>query len=282
MGLLSGITIDERLNAEEVAETLNWLSEYGDLLGRAPFSELKEKLDEILADGVIDPDEQEDLLWVCRNLSSESEYYDGITQSIQVLHGLMHGVMADGIITIEEARGLQDWVDENAHLKGIYPYDEIDSLLTHVLADGKIDAVEQETLQAFFEDFIEYSFAKNVKNEVERVRAGLPKKFTLPGICAMCPEITFDNRVFTLTGSSMKAGRKEIVERITARGGRFSPNVTQETEFLVIGAAKNPCWAFSCYGRKVEQAVENRKKGLPIVIVHESDFWDAVEDSKPS
>ena len=74
MGLLSGITIDERLNAEEVAETLNWLSEYSDLLGRAPFSELKEKLDEILADGVIDPEEQEDLLWVCRNLSGESEW----------------------------------------------------------------------------------------------------------------------------------------------------------------------------------------------------------------
>ena len=54
--------------------------------------------------------------------------------------------------------------------------------------------------------------------------------------------------------------------------------VAKQTEFLVISAKGNPCWAFSCYGRKVEKAVKLRKKGHAIVIVHESDFWDAVED----
>jgi hypothetical protein len=73
-GLVRGITIDGELNAEEVAELLNWTREYADLIGRAPFNELKAKLDEIMADGQIDPEEQEDLLWVCRNLSPESEY----------------------------------------------------------------------------------------------------------------------------------------------------------------------------------------------------------------
>ena len=278
-GLLAGITIDEKLNAQEVAETLNWLEEYSDLIGKGPLAELNAKLNEILADGVIDPDEQEDLLWVCKNLSERGGYYDGITESIQHLHGLMHGILSDGEIAIEEARGLMEWVDEHAHLKGVYPYDEIDSLLTVVLKDGKIDSDEQKMLKAFFEDFIQYSFAKKLKMETERVRSGLPKDFTLPGVCAMCPEISFDGRVFTLTGASTKATRGEIVEKITAKGGTFSANVTQETEFLVIGGAGNPCWAFSCYGRKVEKAVQHRKQGLPIVIVHESDFWDAVEDA---
>jgi hypothetical protein len=278
-GLLAGITIDQRLNTQEVAETLNWLEEYSDLVGKGPLAELKEKLNEILADGVIDPDEQEDLLWVCKNLSERGGYYDGITHSIQHLHGMMHGILADGEITIEEAKGLMEWVDEHSHLKGVYPYDEIDSLLTVVLKDGKIDLQEQEMLKAFFEDFIQYSFAKRLRTETARVQSGLPKDFTLPGVCAMCPEISFSGRVFTLTGSSGKATRREIVENITARGGTFSANVTQDTEFLVIGGAGNPCWAFSCYGRKVEKAVENRKRGLPIVIVHETDFWDALEDS---
>jgi hypothetical protein len=279
-GLIRGITIDGELNAEEVAELLNWIGEYSDLLGRAPFNELKQKLDEIMADGQIDPEEQEDLLWVCRNLSPESDYYDAVTHDIQQLHGIMHGIMADGQVTLDEAKGLQGWIDEHADLKGIYPYDELDSLLTTILKDGEIDDQEQQMLASFFEDFIEYSFAKKVRSEGQRVKAGLPKTFTLPGICSMCPEIAFDGRVFTFTGTSTKATRKQIADQITELGAAFSPNVTAQTHFLVVGAGENPCWAFSCYGRKVEKAVEFRKSGATILIVHESDFWDAVADNK--
>jgi hypothetical protein len=38
----------------------------------------------------------------------------------------------------------------------------------------------------------------------------------------------------------------------------------------------NEFWAFACYGRKVEQAYTQRRKGHHIVIVHERDFWDAL------
>ena len=277
-GMVQGITIDGELNADEIAELLNWTREYVDLLGRAPFKELKEKLDEIMADGQIDPEEQEDLIWVCRNLSPESEYFNDITHDIQQLHGIMHGIMADGQVTLEEANGLQEWMEGHTDLKGTYPYDELDSLLTTILTDKKIDDEEQQTLRAFFEDFIELSFAKKVRTESQRVRAGSPKSFTLPGICAMCPEIAFNGRVFTFTGTSTKATRKEIVEQITRMGASFAPSVTPQTHYLVVGAGGNPCWAFSWYGRKVEKAVGFRKEGGTILIVHENDFWDAVEE----
>ena len=278
-GLVRGITIDGELNAEEVAELLNWTREYSDLLGRAPFNELKQKLDEILADCQIDPEEQEDLLWVCRNLSPESYYYDAVTHDIQQLHGIMHGIMADGRVTIEEADGLQEWLDDHGDLKGTYPYDELDSLLTTILSDKKIDEQEQQVLRSFFEDFIEFSFAKKVRTESQRVKVGLPKTFTLPGICAVCPEIGFDGRIFTFTGTSTKATRKQIADQVTCLGAAFSPTVTSQTHYLVVGGGGNPCWAFSCYGRKVEKAVDIRKSGGTILIVHENDFWDAVADN---
>jgi len=78
----------------------------------------------------------------------------------------------------------------------------------------------------------------------------------------------------------MKAKRAEIVEHVQKLGGTFNPNLTQKTDFLVVGSGGNPCWAFSCYGRKVEKAAESRRDGHPITIVHESDFWDAVEDNQ--
>jgi NAD-dependent DNA ligase len=279
-GLLQGVAIDNELNAAEIAEIVNWCNEYRELIGNAPFDELIPKLDQILEDGIVDPEEQDELLWVCKNLAPESEFYDDITHDIQRLHGILHGILADDHISTVEAKQLQEWIDDHSHLKGTYPYDELDSLLMTILADGVVDAEEQKLLRAFFENFIEYSFAKKVRQESARVREGLPKEFTLPGVCASCPEISFDGRTFTFTGTSMRGKRRELADSVAELGGEFSPNLTKQTEFLVIGAAGNPCWAFSCYGRKVEKAVELRKDGHAIIIVHETDFWDAVEDHK--
>ena len=279
-GLLRGVAIDDELNAPEIAEVLNWCREYRELVSHAPFNELIPKLDEIMKDGVIDPDELEDLLWVCKNLSPESEYYDDITNEMQQLQGMLHGILADDHISLIEATELQKWVDEHNHMKGTYPYDELESLLMAVLADGVIDEDEQDTLQAFFEDFIQYSLAKRVSKEAKRTSVGIIKKKTLPSICATCPDIEFDAKSFTFTGSSMTAKRADLAKHVQELGGAFKPSISQKTDFLIVGAGGNPCWAFSCYGRKVEKAVELRKEGHAITIVHESDFWDAIEDNK--
>ncbi len=279
-GLLRGISIDDELNAHEITEVLNWCNEHRGLVDRAPFNELIPKLDEVMADGVIDPEELEDLLWVCKNLSPEGNYYDDVTHEIQILQGMLHGIMADDHVAVREATELQKWIDDHTHLKGSYPYDELESLLMTVLVDGTIDDTEQAMLNEFFEDFIKYSFAKRVHDENKRVKSGLTKDKTLPAICATCPEIDFSSRTFTFTGTSKKAERKDIVDHVTRLGGTFSTSLTQKTDFLVVGAGGNPCWAFSCYGRKVEKAAEYRKKGHQITIVHESDFWDALEDNE--
>lgn len=279
-GLLKGVSIDDELNAAEVAEIMNWCKEYRDLVGKAPFLELIPKLDAILEDGIIDPEEQDELLWLCKNLSPEGDFYDDVTHGIQQLHGILHGILADDQITTAEAKRLQEWIDAHAELKGTYPYDELESLLMSILSDGVVDGDEQRVLKAFFEDFIEYSFAKKVRSEAKRVRSGIPAEFTVHGVCATCPEISFDGRTFTFTGSSMRAKREEMANSVSQLGGVFSKGLTNKTEFLVIGSGGNPCWAFACYGRKVQKAVELRKEGHPIIIVHESDFWDAVEDQK--
>ncbi len=50
----------------------------------------------------------------------------------------------------------------------------------------------------------------------------------------------------------------------------------KKVHYVVIGAEGNQCWAYSCYGRKVEKAIKLRKEGVRVVIVHELDFHDAV------
>jgi hypothetical protein len=65
---------------------------------------------------------------------------------------------------------------------------------------------------------------------------------------------------------------------IARAGGIFSNRLTKKVDYLVVGAEGNPCWAYACYGRKVEQATKYRKQGYKVLIVHEYDFWDALED----
>ncbi len=61
-------------------------------------------------------------------------------------------------------------------------------------------------------------------------------------------------------------------------GGEVTTSVTKQVRYLIIGTDGNPCWAYACYGRKVEKAVELRKQGIRILIIPENDFHDAVAD----
>ena len=273
-GILRGIAMDGVIAPKELSELKSWASDHRKLLGDHPFSELVPKIDAALADGVIDSEEQADILWVCQNLQSESIYYDAITSDIQRLQGILHGVLADGEITDDEIRQISSWVEEQSHLKGCYPYDEIDSLLTHVLKDGQIDECERKMLSLFFEDFVSYSLSRRVRD----ARSGVVPPRRLSGICAVCPELIFPDRTYSFTGASTRATRSDMASRVEQLGGAFSRSVTPKVHFLVVGSAGNPAWAYSCYGRKVEQAMSLRTEGHSLIIVHENDFWDALHD----
>lgn len=72
--------------------------------------------------------------------------------------------------------------------------------------------------------------------------------------------------------------RREIAERIKSLGGIVKNNISKKTNYLIVCTAGNPCWAYSCYGRKVDEAIKLRKNGVPITIVSETDLWDIIED----
>jgi NAD-dependent DNA ligase len=269
-GILKGIGIDSVITEQEVQELRRWRTEQVEFSYRHPFTEIMPKIDDAMKDGVITVEEKDDLLWLCNNFHTGNSYYNALTADIQRLHGILHGVLADGVLSDQEIRNLSEWVAENEHLKGCYPFDEIDSLLTSILADGKIDEKERSTLKAFLDDFV---IVGGVPPELIGTR-----HLSISGVCAACPQITFEGKLFCLTGESPKVSRSEFAKKIAAVGGTFVENVRQDLDYLVVCAEGNYCWAFACYGRKVEKAVTYRKQGARIIIVHENDFWDAVAD----
>lgn len=273
-GIIKGVAIDKTINIMEIEELQNWCSLHNKHLNKHPFDELVPLIQNAIRDNVLSEEEVQDILWLRNNLKTESEYYDIITSDLQRLHGILHGIMADGTINDIEIHELNEWLEENSHLSSTYPYAELCSLLTFILADGKIDERERATLKVFISEFVDLPNSYNINREdIDRLK----RVISITGICSMCPEIKFDG-TFCFTGKSSRATRDEIVDRIFSLGGIYNDTIVKDTKYLIVGNDGNPCWAFSCYGRKVEKAMQMRRQGKPIVIIHENDFWDAVQD----
>lgn len=273
-GILEGISSDN-ISISEIKELEHWLQFARPFSDKVPFDELIPLVSRALEDDVLDQDEIDDILWVCNQFHNSSPYYEMVTADLQKLTGYIHGILADNSLSVQEILALRDWLNENESLIGRFPYDEIYSLVIMILKDGHVDTEEKDYLKAFLSQFVDTQKSLNL-NEIELSK--LKKELSVSGICAMAPEIYFENKKFCFTGESSRTTRTELSKLVFELNGVFSSNVTRDTSYLIVGNSGNDCWAFSCYGRKVEQAVKLRKEGIPVTIVNENDFWDAVED----
>lgn len=275
-GLVAGITTDYKVNEDELNELANWCVCHKHLIQQHPFNEIIPLIESVYDDGIITEEEKRDVIWLCNNFIYQSDYYNLLTSSLQFLQGLVHGVMADGQITDDEIITLNAWMKANEQLTGCYPFDEIKSLISSILSDGIVTEDERNCLKAFFSNFVDFKLSYNL-NEPEMT--ALREKFSISGICAICDSIDFKDNTFCFTGQSTRAKRNDIAEIIKERGGNFGTSVTNKTRYLIVGNNGNSCWAFSCYGRKIEDAIIRRKKGQLLTIVNEIDFWKIIDNS---
>jgi NAD-dependent DNA ligase len=272
-GILNGISIDQEINSEEVSELKNWYETHQYFFNIKPYNELLITLSNFLADNIITKEEKDELLWLCNNLQSESSYYSMVTSDLQILQGILHGILADGRITKAELEGLRNWLADSEHLATNYPYDEIYSLVLSVLEDGIVSQEEEIILKEYFAIFCEIPVSKLLTGQ-ELLE--LKQSTSINGICATDPNIIFKNNLFCFTGKSSKSTRNDIAKIIESANGTYKDTVTSNTNYLIVGDDGNPCWAFACYGRKVEKAITLRKNGNNIILVHEVDFWDSL------
>lgn len=272
LGIVEGISADSKINSAELSFLNHWMNEHREVATLHPFNELIPVVTTALADGVLSEEEHQDIRWLCERLTS-SEFYDGVTAKLQRLHAIVGGIASDARVTEEELRELSDWLADHDQLKSCWPYDEIDSLVTKVMSDGRIDETEHVVIQRFFSEFVTLFDERTIVSP-------LLNGESVVGLCAVCPEIRFIGSTFCFTGASSRHSRTEFAEIVQRLGGSAVSGVAGKLNYLVIGADGNPCWSYACYGRKVEKAVELRKQGKRIVIVHENDFHDAVLDCK--
>jgi NAD-dependent DNA ligase len=274
-GILLGINLDNEVNANEVNELKQWSTDHKNLINRNPFKEFISSIENLTSKALPTNETIEDLYWLTQKYEGDNYFYDTVTSDIQILHGICHGILADAKITEKEVRELNEWVNKHEHLNTYYPYDEIRSLLLEILADGKVDAAEILLLKAYFKQFVKLH-DRNSSLALDRETVSVP----ISGLCTSEPNVTFPGMTFCITGALKRGTRNEVAKAIIGLGGSTVDSVTLKTNYLIVGDSGNPAWAFSCYGRKVEKALDLRKKGHNISIIHEFSFGDILDDAR--
>lgn len=272
-GILLGINLDEEINDKEINELKKWVVSNNELINRNPFNEFMSIIENTISNKIPPKETIEDLYWLCQKYENDNVYYNTVTSDLQILQGLCHGILADGNINEKEVFDLNKWLEENEHLSTYYPYDELRSLILSIISDNKVDEEEKIILKAYFKQFVnlkDNKISEQIKDETSDIQ--------ISGLCTSDPNVTFENKTFCITGVLKRGNRENLQNDIIKLGGIPTESVNKKTDYLIIGDNGNPAWAFSCYGRKVEKALTLRKEGHTIMLIHEFDFADIVDD----
>lgn len=266
-GILLGIIMDHTINQKEIDELQQWTENQYYSIDHPKFKEFIQLITETTENKNFDLNLVEDMYSFCLDFEKQCLHIPQ-RPNIIVLHGIFHGILADGIIKDKEVIEIENWLSNNTHLSSIYPYDEICSLIKTILEDRIITDEEKKILKSFFLNFVELTHPEVINQDRNKTIS------PLQGICVDNPQIEFIGKLFCLTGT-FSTGSKDYIENLIINlGGQTKSGLVKCTDYLIVGTLGDPAWAFGSYGRKIDTAL--KMKGT-ISIVAESDFIDIVK-----
>lgn len=179
--------------------------------------------------------------------------------------GLAKGIVADGVVNEDEAMALMTWADNHPELAMAFPGNVLYRRLGRIFDDGYASEEECEDLRGLLQ---ELAGGEGGMVGGETASTGLP-------LDDPQPQVEIPDRVFVLTGRFAYGTRKACEEAVRRVGGWVEPNVTQRTDYLVIGAFASRDWIQTSYGRKIEKAMDYRERfSVPRIVAEE--HWVAV------
>lgn len=84
--------------------------------------------------------------------------------------------------------------------------------------------------------------------------------------------ISFAGQAFCFTGEFALGSREMVIEEAVKCGGTFTRHPVQSGCIVVVGCVASDEWAHGNFGRKIEKAMDYRKRGFPVCIVPEEHF----------
>ena len=184
-------------------------------------------------------------------------------RQIDTLIGLSTGLIADNVVTQQEAETLHKWLVQNRHSNNPI----IENLLNKVaemLDDGFLDNEESSEL---------LELLKNITGDASDF-GELAKTSKLP-LDEPSPAITFSGSTFLFTGTFAFGIRKDCHAVTENLGGIISNGVNKKLNYLVIGSYVTDSWAHENFGRKIEKAMAYRVTTPSLKIISEEHWANA-------
>ncbi|MCE5270803.1 BRCT domain-containing protein [bacterium] len=187
------------------------------------------------------------------------------------LLGICKGLMADGVINQQEALYLKTWLTSNREYTDSWVVRRIDSRVSQMLEDGKLDSSESKEL---FRLLGQITGEQSITESVASFTTSLP-------IDNPPPMIEYPGKIFCLTGNFAYATRPFCEQEILDRGGETKNTISKKVNYLVVGCIGSRDWIHSTYGRKIEKVIQLKESGCRIAVVCE-DYWvDSLTDYLP-
>lgn len=190
-----------------------------------------------------------------------AEYINQMNRGLGALLGIATGMLADKQLADAEIRFLHDWLDNNSAISTAWPGDVIHARIKSVLADGRVTEDERSHLVD--------SLQQLIGGTIEEIAATTHVTQLLP---YETPAMSFPGSSFCLTGDFVFAPRSVCEQTIVRHGGTVKSSVSKKIQFLLVGGLGSDEWKHGSFGTKIERAMELKRGGALIAIVHE-DHW---------
>ena len=196
------------------------------------------------------------------------------SRDISELIGICKGVLADAMISYQEAFFILQWLEEHRIITDVWPASILYQSLDNMLEDGFLDSDEEKDLLGLLVEITGVPVRVEVAEVTEDgvVLDSMERTLNTPATLPVHePEsgLIFEDKKFVMTGKFVFGPRGECEAAVKERGGNTQKGVTKATNYLVVGEIGSAEWAHSSFGRKIEKAVYMREEGHDIYIVRE-------------
>jgi DNA polymerase-3 subunit epsilon len=242
-GIIKGINYDAIIDDKEIEKLKLWVEDNRLYKQYSVFDRIINKLEEILEDNVITEYERIELEKLVTSIN-ESKMYSESTLSLQILNGILDGIVCNQKVNQKEIENLNIWLRQNDYLKDVYPYDKVLLEVNKVLEDGVLTEEESNYIFDTFNEMVNPDF-----NDDENIE--------------------FNGKTFCLTGEFKCATKQEISKKLQELGGTEKTGVSSKLDYLIVGGVGSDAWKFEKIGGKQAKAQELNEKGANIKIIDE-------------
>lgn len=176
--------------------------------------------------------------------------------------GLAKGLLADGVVSVEEAMMVRQWISKHADAVEQWPLNRLAARLSTIYDDGSVDEEERADLAQLLQSIV---------GGTAGIVLGEDAATELP-IDMPPPKFDWSGATVVFTGKVAYGTRAECQRTVTKLGASCGNDVTLQTRYLIVGTFGSRDWVHTSFGRKIQKAVKYRDWGCSIAIAGE-DHW---------